>query len=75
MLFSSAAGLLGGAAQASYAAANAFIDALAARRRAMGLVAVSLAWGALALRSELTGELDVAASTRLRRLGFAQTSE
>ncbi|MEU1088632.1 SDR family NAD(P)-dependent oxidoreductase [Streptomyces sp. NPDC005892] len=69
VVFSSAAGVLGVPGQGNYAAANTFLDALVAYRRAHGLVGTSLAWGLWEESSELTGHLDDTAHRRNARHG------
>ncbi|PRH77762.1 hypothetical protein C6N75_18560, partial [Streptomyces solincola] len=77
VLFSSASGVLGGPGQSTYAAANAFLDALAARLRATGRPATSLSWGMWEQRQGTgmaagLGQADVA---RMRRQGIGALTE
>ncbi|CAM3015147.1 SDR family NAD(P)-dependent oxidoreductase [Saccharomonospora xinjiangensis] len=75
VLFSGAAGVLGNPGQANYAAANAFLDAFARRRRWEGLSGLSVAFGLWASVSDLTRDLDEQAAARMARAGFRMLSD
>ena len=66
--YSSIAALLGSAGQASYAAANAYLDGMAEERSGRGLRTLSVNWGAWA-EGGMVAQLSAAATARMARQG------
>nr|BAD08373.1 polyketide synthase modules 1-3 [Streptomyces halstedii] len=73
VLFSSVAGVVDGAGQGNYAAANVFLDGLAVVRRGLGLPGTSVAWGLWegAGMGAVLGEADVLRMSRSGVLGLS----
>ena len=74
VMFSSMAGIVGSPGQGNYAAANSFLDGLAAYRRAHGMAGLSVAWGLWEQASGMTQHLSDRDKARMSRGGLAPLS-
>ena len=74
VMFSSMAGIVGTPGQGNYAAANSFLDGLAAHRRADGLAGLSVAWGLWEQASGMTRHLADRDKARMSRVGLTPLS-
>jgi NADPH:quinone reductase-like Zn-dependent oxidoreductase/acyl carrier protein len=70
VLYSSATTLIGNPGQASYVAANVYLETLALQRRALGLPALAMLWGAIGQVGHLAKNAELA-KVMTDRLGVA----
>jgi len=75
VLYSSATTFIGNPGQANYVAANLYLESLAAQRRAQGLPATCVAWGAIADVGYLARNEDIKDALQSRLGGDALASD